>query len=88
MVLDKKMLAESIEKVPEFGEEERNQSSMLRQLLLVIAGDRRMIDRMSLEDMKKLFSMSTWILRAYAETTDYYFEERRLVTYAGCRRAV
>lgn len=57
-------------------------------VLLVIAGDQRVIDKMSLEDMKKLFSMSTLILKAYAESTDYYFDEGKLVRYASCRRAV
>ena len=41
MELDKEMLAENLEKVPELDEEIRDRSSMLRVLLLVIAGDMR-----------------------------------------------
>lgn len=87
-MLDKEMLAENIGKIPELGEAVRRRSSMLRQLLLVIAGDRRVIDRMTLDDMKELFSRSIWVLEAYTETMDYYFEEGSLVNYEGCRRAV
>lgn len=88
MVLDKEALAENLERIPELGEEERKRSDMLRRLLLVIAGDRRVIDRMSLQDMEELFSKSTSILRTYAETPEYHFSVGRLVSYEGCRRAV
>ena len=88
MELDKEMLAENLEKVPELDEEIRDRSSMLRVLLLVIAGDMRVIDRLSLSDMEELFASSTSLLETYAQTPDYHFHEVRLVNYGGCRWAV
>ncbi|WP_304428968.1 hypothetical protein [uncultured Acetatifactor sp.] len=88
MELDKEMLAENLEKIPELDEEIRDRSNMLRVLLLVIAGDMRVIDRLSLSDMEELFASSTSLLETYSQTPDYHFHEVRLVNYGGCRRAV
>lgn len=88
MELDKKMLAENLKKIPELDEEIRDRSNMLRILLLVIAGDMRVIDRLSLGDMEELFASSTSLLEIYAQTPDCHFHESRLVNYGGCRRAV
>ena len=88
MELNKELLVENLKKIPEVDEEMRSRSDMLRRLLLVIAGDMRVIDGMSLLDLEEIFAMSTLLLGMYTETLDFSFEQSRLVNYAGFRRAV
>ena len=89
MVFDKKLLAENLEKIPEeeSGLSEKNRE--LRTLLLVLAGDQRVIRSLSLEDMAYLFAESTSLLSCFWGDLSYHFAESKLEndSHAG-RRAV
>lgn len=89
MKLDKELLVRNLEEIQEPDEEMQETHELLRRLLLVLAGDQRVISELSLEDLEELFSMSTSLLWSFQEKPDNYFNERKLVNYAAaCRRAV
>ena len=88
MELDKELLMRNLEMLPEVDEEMQNRSSMLRRLLLVIAGDQRVIGEMTLSDLGELFSMSTFLLEMSVKIPAHQYKEERLKDYMGCRRAV
>lgn len=63
---------------------EKNQK--LRTLFLVLAGDTRVINELSLEGMADLFNETPDILSLYASGTNEYFDESQLVDYKNIQR--
>lgn len=89
MKLDKELLKRNLEEIQEPDVEMQENRELLRRLLLVLAGDQRVISELSLEDLEELFSVSTSLLWNFQEKPDNYFNESKLVNYAAaCRRAV
>jgi hypothetical protein len=87
--IDLEALAENLLKIPreeEFGPDKVNQ---LKKLFLVLAGDRRVIGKLALEDVADLFNSAPQLLGDYENELEYIFEEGALEDYADAgRRAV
>ena len=55
----------------------------------MLAGDQRVISRLSLEDMAELFNSAPRLLGHYSDSLEYQFNEPELENYAGVmRRAI
>lgn len=61
-------------------------SQRLRTLFLVLAGDKRVIDELSLEGMAGLFNETPEILGLYDSCTEDYFDASKLVDYKNNQR--
>lgn len=89
MVLDAKLLIENLKKIPEEENMVPKEKERLKVLLLVLAGDQRVIRGLSLDDMEDLFSETAMLLNGYREGMPDYFNEDRLENYKYAeRRAV
>lgn len=64
---------------PEAGEE-------LKKLLLVLAGDQRVIKKLTLEDMAMMFGDASRLLGQYTDQLEYGFKEALLEDYLDIRR--
>lgn len=64
---------------PEAGEE-------LKKLLLVLAGDQRVIKKLTLEDMAMMFGDASRLLGQYTDQPGYGFKEALLEDYLDIRR--
>lgn len=58
----------------------------LRTLFLVLAGDKRVINELSLEDMADLFNETPEILSLYGSCTRDYFDASKLADYIDNQR--
>lgn len=61
-------------------------SQRLRTLFLVLAGDKRVINELSLEGMADLFNETPEILSLYDSCAEDYFDASKLVDYKNNQR--
>lgn len=88
MYLDMDSLIKNLDGISE-EEEIAEKRGKLRTLLLVLAGDQRTINELSLEDLAELFAESTSIISIYNEKLEYVLDEDKLKDFYNiCRRAV
>lgn len=81
-------LVKNLSRIPEeeFDPDERKK---LKILFLVLAGDQRVINKLSLEDMAGLFEDAADLLGYYSNCLEYQFSESLMEDYADAvRRAV
>lgn len=89
MEIDVKLLVENLEKIPEEENILPESRKRLKLLLLVLAGDQRVIQDLSLEEVEELFSETPSLLSIYNEDVSNYFNENMLENYSCFgRRAV
>lgn len=88
MCLDMDLLIENLDGTSE-EEEIAERKRLLRTLLLVLAGDQRTINELSLEDLSELFAESTSIICIYNEKLEFVLDESKLEDFHKiCRRAI
>lgn len=89
IAVDFEILMENLTKIPREDEFDPDAGEELRTLLLVLAGDQRVISKLSLEDMAELFDDSVWLLEQYSARLENSFNEEAMENYADVmRRAV
>lgn len=87
--IDFEKLARSLSRIPKDAEFDPDEGAELKKLFLVLAGDQRVISRLSLEDMAGLFNSAPRMLGRYSDSLEYRFDESALENYAGAmRRAI
>ena len=88
MCFDMDLIIENLDGISEEAEIAEKRKN-LRTLLLVLAGDQRTINELSLEDLAGLFAESTSIISIFQEKLEYVLDEDKLQDYYKiCRRAV
>lgn len=88
-VIDFGKFARSLSRIPKEEEFDPDEGAELKKLFLVLAGDQRVISRLSLEDMAGLFDSAPRLLGHYSDSLEYQFNESALENYAGAmRRAI
>lgn len=89
IAVDFEKLIKSLSEIPEEDEFDPDDGKELKKLFLVLAGDQRVISKISLEDMAGLFEDASRLLERYTENLNYQFSESAMVDYADAvRRAV
>lgn len=87
--IDFDILARNLSRIPKDEEFDPDEGTELKKLFLVLAGDQRVISRLSLEDMAELFNSAPRLLGHYSDSLEYQFNEPELENYAGVmRRAI
>lgn len=87
--IDLEALAENLLKIPREEEFDLDRGKQIKKLFLVLAGDRRVIGKLALEDVADLFNSAPQLLGDYESGMEYIFEEGALEDYADAgRRAV
>lgn len=82
-------LMENLSEIPKEDEYNPDDAKELKVLFLVLAGDQRVIRKLTLEDMAGLFDDAARLLGNYANQLEYSFKESALEDYADAvRRAV
>ncbi len=84
--LDLERLMKNLSEIPQEDEFDPEAGEELKKLFLVLAGDQRVINKLTLEDMARLFDDAAWLLGRYAEQVDYRFNESKLEDYVDARR--
>lgn len=89
VAVDFEKLMKNLWEIPEEDEFDPDDGKELKKLFLVLAGDQRIISKISLEDMAGLFADAPQLLERYTENLEYRFSESAMVDYADAvRRAV
>lgn len=89
IALDFEILMKNLLEIPEEDEFDPDDGKELKKLFLVLAGDQRVISKISLEEMAGLFEDAPRLLDYYTENLKYQFSESAMVDYADAvRRAV
>lgn len=89
IAVDFEKLIENLSEIPEEDEFDPEAGEELKKLFLVLAGDQRVINKLTLEDMAGLFDDAAWLLNHYSDQADCGFDEAILEDYADImRRAV
>ena len=87
--IDLGKLEKNLLKIPQEQEYDPDDGKELRKLFLVLAGDQRVIRKVTLEDMADLFNHAPRLLGDYESKLEYGFKEEALEDYADAgRRAV
>lgn len=89
ITVDFENLLKSLSEIPAEDEFDSDDGKELKKLFLVLAGDQRVISKISLEDMAGLFADAPRLLERYTENLEYRFSESKMEDYADAvRRAV
>lgn len=89
IAVDLKKLIKSLSEISKEDEFDPDAGRELKKLFLVLAGDQRVISRISLEDMAGLFEDAAWLLERYTDGLEYQFNELAMEDYTDAvRRAV
>lgn len=86
MKIDKKILAARILKAPDARLGESEEKRRAKQLLLLLAGDRRTEERLSLADISAFFADVNPLLREMQGWTDKGFDKSKLKDCETARR--
>lgn len=82
-------LINNLSEIPREDEFDPDEGKELKKLFLVLAGDQRVISRISLEEMAELFEDAARLLERYTNDLRYQFNESAMVDYTDAvRRAV
>lgn len=84
--IDNKILAKSILEQKDVSMDFMNNRNSLRTLLLVLAGDSRVIDQMSLKDMSDLFDDAIEVLTEYNNAPKTCLDTSSLESYQIAHR--
>jgi len=89
ITVDFENLLKSLSEIPAEDEFDPDDGKELKKLFLVLAGDQRVISKISLEEMAGMFEDASRLLERYTENLNYRFSESAMVDYADAvRRAV
>lgn len=89
IVIDMEKLEKNLLGISKLDEFDPAAGENLKKLFLVLAGDQRVIKKITLEEMSELFSESPSLLRNYMDGETYHFKESQLEDYRETlRRAV
>lgn len=78
MEFEIKLLIENLKKIPEEEEAVLENRERLRMLLLVLAGDQRVIRELCLDEIEELFLDTPYLLEVYGKGVPTVFYENRL----------
>ncbi len=81
MELDAKLLYENLRKIPEEENEISERGKKMKRLLCILAGDQRVIQDLSMDDIAELFAETPSILRGYNQEVSTYFCESSLENF-------
>lgn len=81
MELDAKLLIKNLRKIPEDENEISEKAKKMKCLLSVLAGDQRVIQDLSMDDIAELFAETPSILSGYDQDVSTHFCESRLENF-------
>lgn len=89
VLLDMKKFSKNIMAIPKEEEFDPSDGNMLKKLLLILAGDERVIKKLTLEEIENMIMRARGILATYEEDRKDCFKENFLRdSLEACRRAV
>ena len=87
--IDLERFVQNLSEIPQEQEVTTDDRKELKKLLLVLAGDQRVIRKLTLEDVSDLFNSAQQLLDSYESEWEYGFKTSALEDYMDAgRRAV